>query len=412
MHDNVILIEDEERHEQLLPLTYTRAVSSLRIGILTLAEKWASRLSFLPGLRCAHPYLQPLYGACRLEEGQSAYFVDAALCLSDAFYRVMQSLAPREGLFYEDRLVCVRLTDCKATRAVLAEGAPLASLAAEVAGVRRPPNARLIHTLPQCLGLHESEMLQDFSHLVPSASSLKNSSFFQSGKEPLFIDPSAQVGHAFFDTSEGPIYIGPRARIEDAVTLQGPCAVAEGAVATAGAKIRKATCIGPYCKVGGEVVQSILHSYSNKAHEGFLGSSMVGSWCNLGAATTCSNLKNTYGEVSLWSFSKNAYENTGKQFCGLFMADYAKTGIHQLFNTGSVIGPFSNIFGGDMAPRYVPPFSWGAGKDAQSYRIQEALKHADRMMNRRDKALSEAEKEAYAHLFERTAPLRSWEKTP
>jgi UDP-N-acetylglucosamine diphosphorylase/glucosamine-1-phosphate N-acetyltransferase len=201
--------------------------------------------------------------------------------------------------------------------------------------------------------------------------------------DQIFIEPEAQVINCSLNSIDGPIYIGAQAQVLDGALLRGPVALGQGAVVNMGAKLRDATTIGPYCKVGGEVSNSIMTGYSNKGHDGFMGNSVLGHWCNLGADTNTSNLKNDYGNVSIYHIHSQQYMDTGTQFCGLFMGDHSKSGINTMFNTGTVVGVSANIFGGDFPPKFIPSFSWGGASGFVNYRIDKALEVAQRVMERR-----------------------------
>jgi UDP-N-acetylglucosamine diphosphorylase/glucosamine-1-phosphate N-acetyltransferase len=199
------------------------------------------------------------------------------------------------------------------------------------------------------------------------------------------------------NTKTGPVYIGKDAQVMEGCTIRGPFSLGDHAVLKMGAKIYGATSIGAYSKVGGEVNNSILHDFSNKGHDGFLGNSVIGSWCNLGADTNTSNLKNNYGEVKVWDYESEHLRNTGLQFHGLIMGDHSKAGINTMFNTGTVVGVSSNIFGGGFPPKFIPSFSWGSPENGfEPFRMDKALQAAEAMMVRRDKSLSEGDKAAFA----------------
>ena len=199
----------------------------------------------------------------------------------------------------------------------------------------------------------------------------------------IFIEEGAQIDFAFFNTNDGPIYIGENAHVMEGAMIRGPFALCHDSEVKMGAKIYTGTSIGPHCKVGGEVNNSVIFGFSNKAHDGFLGNSVIGEWCNLGADTNNSNLKNDYSEVKLWNYADQKFKGTGLQFCGLMMGDHSKCGINTMFNTGTVVGVFCNVFGDGFPRNYIPNFSWGGAAGQTGYQISKALKVAEAVMQRR-----------------------------
>lgn len=217
--------------------------------------------------------------------------------------------------------------------------------------------------------------------------------------ENIFLEEGAIVEYAVLNATAGPIYIGKESEIMEGSLIRGSLALCEGAKLNMGAKIYSGTTIGPYCKVGGEVNNSILMGYSNKGHDGFLGNSVLGEWCNLGADTNNSNLKNNYSEIHLWNYESNNFINTGLQFCGLMMGDFSKSAINTQFNTGTVVGVSANVFTADFPPKFIPSFSWGGGKNSVIFDLEKVYEAADRMMQRRKKELTNAEKNILSYLF-------------
>ena len=219
-------------------------------------------------------------------------------------------------------------------------------------------------------------------------------------EDNIFLEEGAKVEFAILNATDGPIYIGKDAEICEGSMVRGGLALCDHAKLNLGTKIYGATTIGPHCKVGGEVNNSILTGYSNKGHDGFLGNSVIGEWCNLGADTNNSNLKNNYGEVKLWNYAENKFEKTGLQFCGLIMGDHAKSAINTQFNTGTVVGPFANVFKSGFPPNRVKMFSWGGGSEDGKFRLDAAYEVAERMMSRRKVELTNDMKNIIKHLFQ------------
>ncbi|MEL6140981.1 MAG: glucose-1-phosphate thymidylyltransferase, partial [Bacteroidota bacterium] len=225
-------------------------------------------------------------------------------------------------------------------------------------------------------------------------------------KENLFIAPGAEVEASILNVQNGPIYIGADAKILEGCLLRGPIALHERAVLKMGAKVYGGTTLGPVCKVGGEINNVIFHSNSNKGHDGYLGNSVIGQWCNIGADTNCSNLKNDYSEVKVWSYPENRFAKSGRQFHGLIMGDHSKAGINTMFNTGTVVGVSANVFGEGFPRTFIPSFSWGGANGFQTYRLTKALDTAKRVMARRQRELTDADRTMLEKVYEDTEKYR------
>jgi UDP-N-acetylglucosamine diphosphorylase/glucosamine-1-phosphate N-acetyltransferase len=225
--------------------------------------------------------------------------------------------------------------------------------------------------------------------------------------EQVFVEPGAKIKAAILNAENGPIYIGRDAEIQEGAIIHGAHAICDHAVVNMGAKLRGDSTIGPWCKVGGEVSNSILHSYSNKGHDGFIGNSVIGAWCNLGADTNCSNLKNNYADVKIWSYAQKRFVNTGLMFCGLIMGDHSKCGINTMFNTGTVVGVAANIFGDGFPRNFIPDFSWGGAAGFVTHAPVKAFETAEKVMQRRGILLSDADKDLLQHVFNLTIEYRN-----
>ena len=228
------------------------------------------------------------------------------------------------------------------------------------------------------------------------------------GKYPVFLEEGAVVRYATINTDGGPVYIGKDAEIMEGVLIRGPLAMCEHSVLNMGAKVYGATTLGPYCKCGGELNNVVFIGYSNKAHDGFLGNSVVGEWCNLGADTNNSNLKNTYVEVKLWDYETRHFRKTGLQFCGLIMGDHSKMGINTMINTGTVVGVGANIFGSDFPRNFIPSFSWGGASGFVEHQMRQFVVTAEAVMKRRGKIFDEVEKRIIDRVFEDTREFRTF----
>jgi len=222
----------------------------------------------------------------------------------------------------------------------------------------------------------------------------------------VFVEPGAQIKAAIINAEHGPVYIGPDTEVQEGTIIQGPFALCTNGQLRLGGKMRPNTTIGPHCKVGGEVGNVIFHSYSNKAHEGFLGNSVIGSWCNLGADTNNSNLKNNYSPVHVWDYHTRSKLDTGLQFCGTIMGDHSKCSINTMLNTGTVVGVSASIFGGGFPPKFVPSFSWGAIEGNQVYDFEKFCETATTVMDRKGIPFDEVERQIMLKVFEDTSEFR------
>lgn len=398
---NYILFDDDS-WDALLPLTYTRPVCELRVGIMTLREKWEDRLQTTVSY-ITQDYLSEKY-PLKIEEDN--IIINGALLANDFIIKIIQELDPNEALLYQDELIAARLPKIQFDR-LMNEGD-----ISELHGIELSDTPVIkfknIYDLTQA---NSMAIQEDYQYLTKGKKS-ENISYTNrvSGAEQIFIAPGAQVEHAILNATGGPIYIGPDAVIMEGSMLRGPIAICDHATIKMGSKIYESTTVGPHCKVGGEVKGSILLSYSNKGHEGFLGDSYIGQWCNLGADTNTSNLKNNYGEVKLWSYITDNIELTGTKFCGLFMGDHSKAGINTMFNTGTVAGFATNVYGSGYTPKFIPSFTWGGIDNWATFKMNKMHEMAINMMSRRDIKLTDIEKKIYQYIFDHSTKYRHWEK--
>ncbi len=259
----------------------------------------------------------------------------------------------------------------------------------------------------EIFGQNGKAIEQDFDLLTKGRKSEKLSDTNRIiGGENIFIEKGAKVEFATINATSGPVYIGRDAEIMEGALIRGPFALCEQGVIKMGAKIYGPATIGPFSKVGGEINNSVIFGYSNKAHDGFLGNSVIAEWCNLGADTNNSNLKNSYDNVKLWSYTQETFVDTGLQFCGLIMGDHSKSGINTMFNTGTVVGVNVNVFGSGFQRNFIPSFSWGGTSGFSIYNVKKAIQVAEAMYARRGKKFDEIEKELFYNLFDQTASNR------
>ncbi|MBK6931183.1 MAG: GlmU family protein [Saprospirales bacterium] len=400
---NLILFDSDARNH-LLPLTATRPMGELRVGILTVREKWERHLRASASY-ITQEYLQEKY-PIRIESEN--LIINGAILPNNALCLRIGQLGMNEALLRNGELVAARLDEAQFEALIEDEEIR------ELQGTELDPGIQIVQIrhLWHLFQWNQQAILDDFGLLAKDKTSQRipatNRIF---GAHPVFMAPGAKMECCSVNTANGPVYIGPDAEVMEGSMLRGPVAIGEGAAVKLGARIYGPTTIGPGCKVGGEIARSILFGNSNKAHDGYLGDSVLGEWCNIGADTNSSNLKNNYSEVKLWDYEAESFVNTGLQFCGLIMGDHAKCGINTMFNTGTVVGVFANVFGAGYPRNFVPDFAWGGVESGyRTYRFTDACETALRVMERRNAPLTELDKAILYHVYDRTAKFRSWEK--
>ncbi|GAB2785394.1 GlmU family protein [Rhabdobacter roseus] len=369
---NVILFDDPVLRPQLLPLTFTRPVAEIRCGIFTLAEKWARYLASTPSY-LTQTYLATKYPKVLAEDN---LYLNGALCPDEALAEAVRQLPYDMALVSEQNEIL-------ALRTYSADWHPGLGVAKTQ---KYPLPFTMIRQLWDIYGENGAQIRADYERIVSQGTSQGITDPFTHCYQPeaIFVEEGVSVKAAILNAESGPIYLGRNAVVSEGATIQGPFALGEGAVVAQGAKIRPQTTIGPYCKVGGEVNNSVLFGYSNKGHDGYLGNAVLGEWCNLGANTNNSNLKNDYTTVKLHSYAKGTLQDTGKLFCGLFMGDYSKAGISTMFNTGTVVGVNVNVFGAGFQPKHIPSFRWGGQAEGfTDYRFEKAMTVAYETVSRR-----------------------------
>lgn len=381
---NTVLFDGPYR-DHLLPLTYTRPVSELRVGILTISEKWENWL----GRKVSHltqDYLQPKFP---LTSEADNLYINGAVCPNTTLVEALDKLQSGQSLYKGDVLLAGRsgsYDDAEKSSEVL-------QFEAEVNIVDRPW---------KIFQLNGSEIEVDFDKITLGRTSAPLSATNTVIGDRIFVEEGVEAECAVFNTTSGPIYLGPNSSVMEGSVIRGGLALCANAQLKLSTKIYGPTTVGPFSKVGGEVNNSVITGYSNKGHDGFLGNSVIGEWCNIGADSNNSNLKNNYDEVKLWSYVKGGFERTGLQFCGLIMGDHSKCGINTMFNTGTVVGVSSNIFGSGFPRNFVPSFSWGGASGFVDYKLDKALDTAGRVMARRGKDLDDVEKQIFLNIYEST----------
>lgn len=395
----MIILADGGLHVHLLPLTFTRPVGLLRPGILTLGETWA-RMTELPVGYRTESHLQAKHP---LHADTSAIEVLAGVLPTPDVVGAVLDLEPGQVLMAGDRAIAFH-GEGQAAPAPMDWERPPAYLrpvpfTGELVLIERP-----WHLFQHC----GRAIINDFALLTEGRRSQPLGALNTVIGDPalIFLEPGAVVEAAILNTTGGPIHLGRGAEIMEGCMVRGPLALGEGAVLKMGAKVYGPSSFGPECRVGGEVSNSVMLGYSNKGHDGFLGNSVLGEWCNLGADTNTSNLKNTYGPVQAFSYARNAMVDTGLQFCGLVMGDHGKSGINTMFNTGTVVGVAANVFGGGFPPKHIPSFAWGGSEGFSVHALNKALETAQRVMERRHIPLTDVDRAILEHVFSDTAGHR------
>lgn len=389
---NYILFDGTVRNS-LLPFTFTRPVADIRIGILTIREKWEKYLGTTT-TTLTEEYLSAKFPMVEMEEN---VMINAAYLPNDVLAEMVRNLEPNQFILKGEEVIAFYTKDTQEEIDF--------------------DNYEIVEYDEDCLTVehtwdifakNDAALREDFelitegrhSQQIPKSVNVIN-------PENIFIEEGAKLEFVTLNASTGPIYIGKNSEIMEGSIIRGPFALCEGAVVKLAAKVYGATTVGPECRIGGEISNSVLMGYSNKGHDGFLGNSVLGEWCNIGADSNNSNLKNNYENVKLWSYETGGFEQTGLQFCGLMMGDHSKCGINTMFNTGTVVGVSANIFGSGFPRNFVPSFSWGGASGFTTYITKKAFETARIVMSRRHIEFTEQDAAIMEHVFEET---KKWRK--
>lgn len=378
-----------------MPLAFTRPIAEFRVGILTIAEKWQKYLN------TGTSYLTENYLSEKYPLKISAYnlFINSAVCPDEPLLYAIDSLQEGQSLFSGDLLIAVRLNESAAKEFDIRRTGIYESLQYDGSFTR-------IAYPENIFSFNDSEIRKDFQLLTKGRTSAEISSTNTVIGDQIFIEEGADIECSTFNTKNGPVYVGKRALIMEGCHIRGSFAMGDDSVLKMGAKIYGMTSIGPHCKIGGEVNNSVVFANSSKGHEGYLGNSVLGEWCNLGADTNNSNMKNNYAEVKLWDYNKEGFRRTGLQFCGLIMADHAKCAINTMFNTGTVVGVSANIFGSGFPRNFIPDFSWGGNQGFEVYPLNKVFDTAKRVYLRRNTDFNDTEEKILSKVFELTEKYR------
>ena len=392
---SILLFDHPEIRPSLLPLAYTRPLGSLRVGIMTIAEKWQHDLG-QEVFYLTEPYLGIKYPG---HQQPDSLFINGALLPDDDLAAAVSQLQPGEAWHQDGMLLAAKGDTLASTQELLEQSFNLKSYAGEVSLIR--------HTWELFL-VNGDQIRADFKRLTANRSSEKITDPYTVVYHPenVFLEPGVSIKAAIINAESGPVYLGKDAEVQEGTIIQGPFALGEMGQLRLGGKMRPNTTIGPGCKVGGEVGNVIFQSNSNKAHEGFLGNSVIGSWCNLGADTNNSNLKNNYSNVKVWDYSQEDNVDTGLQFCGTIMGDHSKCSINTMFNTGTIVGVCANLFGEGFPPKFVPSWSWGGINKFETYDFEKSCHAAERIMERRSQRLDQVDKDILKEVFNLTQRYR------
>ncbi|MCK7589960.1 GlmU family protein [Subsaxibacter sp. CAU 1640] len=388
---NYILFDGPFRNN-LLPFTFTRPVADIRIGILTIREKWEQYLGNTT-TTITEDYLSDKYPMVEMDEN---VLINASFLPNAELVEIVKNLEENQAIFKNEDIIAFYTKN--AQEDINFETFEAIEYVDEV--------LKIEHTW-DIFSKNGAAIEDDFELLtkgrrsqpIPSSNNII-------APQNIFLEEGAKLEFTTLNASSGSIYIGKDAEIMEGSVIRGPFALCEHATVKLSAKIYGPTTVGPHSKVGGEVNNSVIFGYSNKGHDGFLGNSILGEWCNLGADTNNSNLKNNYAEVRLWDYNTESFARTGLQFCGLMMGDHSKCGINTMFNTGTVVGVSANIFGSGFPRNFVPSFSWGGSGGFTTYLTKKAFEVAEVVMSRRDVELTDTDKAILEHVFEITKKYR------
>lgn len=394
----VVLFDDHLR-SAFLPLVYTRPLAELRFGIRTLSEQWMDMLggdqAFL-----TEPYLYSCFQA--QDQQKERLFINARLIPDYRLAGELRQIADRMALRAGDQLLAVKVPaneDVPDYHALLDYPATA------------PENDlqfSFLQHLTDLFRFNEGAIHEEIKRVTYGmiSAAIDPTNTVIGDPEDVFIAEEAIIEGAWLNVRKGPVYIGQGAHVQEGSTVIGPCTIGAHTTVKPLTRVGGASTIGPWCKIGGEVSNSIFQGYSNKGHDGYVGNSIIGEWCNLGADTNTSNLKNNYGPISIFNYQERKPVNTGLTFCGLLMGDHSKSAINTMFNTGTVCGVSANVFGGGFPPGFIPSWSWGGGDGLTTYDLEKSLETAHRMMGRRNVELDTDTEQMLRHIFTLTADFR------
>ena len=390
---NYILFDGTVR-KALLPFTYTRPVADIRIGILTIREKWEKYLGFTT-TTLTEEYLEEKYPMVELENN---VMINASFLPTKALINEVKKLKENQAIFKNDEVVAFFTKESQ--EEVNFDNYESIDFVFDVLQIKNTWDIFLFN---------DQAISDDFELLTEGRKSQPiPEGVHYLNKANIFIEEGAEILFSVLNASTGPIYIGRDTLIMEGSLIRGPFAMGQHSVLKMGTKVYGATTLGPKCKIGGEVNNAVLFGNSSKGHEGYLGNAVIGEWCNIGADTNNSNLKNNYAEVRLWNYETEGFDKTELQFCGLIMGDHSKSAINTMFNTGTVVGVSSNIYGSNFPRNFIPSFSWGGASGFTTYQISKACETANLVMKRKNELFDEKEQRILEHVFDITKKYRNF----
>ena len=393
---NYILFDSITARRKLLPFTYTRPVAEIRVGVLTISDKWRkylkSEISYL-----TEEYLSQKFAVNFKEQN---LYISGNLCPDELVLKAIFALKPNQKLISQG--VLLASLQGKVACKEIGEGCSVIEFEEEVV---------LITQNWHIFKENGAQIRADYNLITKGRKSQPITDKYTRvyNLDNIFIEEGVDIKDATLNAEKGPIYIGKNATIEEGSIIRGPFAICHDSTVNTNARMRGDITIGPWSKVGGEVSNSVIFGFSNKGHDGFLGNSVIGEWCNIGADTNTSNLKNNYDLIKVWDYDKGGFINTGEQFCGLMMGDHSKCGINTMFNTGTIVGVASNIFGPGFPRTFIPSFAWGGPAGFTTFKLPKVYEMAKVSMKRRHGNFNKVEEEILSTIFEQEAQYRTWE---
>jgi UDP-N-acetylglucosamine diphosphorylase/glucosamine-1-phosphate N-acetyltransferase len=389
---NLVLFDDPDIRVNLLPFTFTRPVASIRVGILTIADKWEGCLERKAFFQ-TESYLQKKFAAAGAKRN---LLVNGAVCPDDFLVATIKAL-PDGYFLVKDTLL-------------IAAANPNGEMNTRNT-IPYPENITIIDQVWKIFRENGAQLREDFRRLTTGRKSAPiTDPYTKVYGENIFLEEGVQIRAAILNAEHGPIYLGRNSVVQEGAIIRGAFAMCEDSQINMGAKIRGDVTVGPTSKVGGEVTNSVIFGNSNKSHDGYLGNSVLGEWCNLGADTNTSNLRNNYDTIKLWNHSAQNFVQTGLQFCGLMMGDHSKCAINTMFNTATMVDVCSNVFGEGFPQKHVPSFAWGGAAGFTTHQLDKALYTSGRVMERRNVTMDDLDKDILTHVYKLSASSRFWEK--
>jgi len=391
-NSHVVFHDDDQLSKHLYPLTLTRPMVELRIGIRTIREKWL------------HHFNQPHSHGCRdilskkfplPESLENALIINGCILPDQQLLSAIANLSENESLYADGFFVAKKST----TKEFQIDHGSKVDYPHAIKRIKRPYDL---------FKMNAEQIAYDMSELSHSMKrvALSSTNTIIGDESEIYLENGSIVEHSTLNTTKGPIYVGKNAQIMEGCLVQGSLAMCEGSVMKMGCKSYPGSTIGPYSKVGGEISNVVFQGFSNKGHDGFLGNSVLGEWCNLGADTNASNLSNNYGKLKVWDYALDNYENSELQFCGLIMGDHSKAAINMAFNTATVVGVGANIFGAGFPKKFIPSYTWGGVNMNRTFLLDKVYAMAEAMMARRGQELTTADKEILEHIYKKTEVYR------